>query len=154
MLKKIKKITRDHILWGGLALAGVALFIHTQKCGVLRQFFSSQCSSSIGNNNVPYDMGPSIADPDPFSILRAEEELYATTRPVTDDWVQDYNRFINGYREKPTMFPENYYKLPFRHNTPKGILTSPGMPHPFFGANPMNPEPNWHNNWIRQPFSF
>ena len=140
------KIKSNHILLGGLALAAFAVFVHTQRCGILKQFFQDQCvSKSV------YDMGPAILDPDPFVDLQNQ----MSTRPITDEWVQQYNRFINGYREKPTMFPENYYKLPFRYEGPaKGILTSPGMPHPFFGGNPMDPEPNWHNNWIRQPFSF
>lgn len=129
------------VLFGGIALAsGLAAYYYFNR-------------NKKKNSSVPYDMGPSIADPDPFSTLALENQM--PTRPVTDDWVQDYNRFINGYREDPTMFPENYYDLPFRYEGPsKGILTSPGIPHPFFGANPLNPEPNWHNNWIRQPFSF
>jgi hypothetical protein len=145
MFMKIK-IGRNHLLLGGLALAGAALLVYYQRCGILRPLFKNQCDTSV------YDMGPAIADPDPFAILELEEAM--PTRPITDDYVQDYNRFINGYREKPTMYPENYYDLPFRYDTPKGILTSPGMPHPFFGSNPMDPEPNWHNNWIRQGFSF
>lgn len=140
------KINRNHLVLGGLALAGAALFLYREKCGILRPLFKDQCAGKD-----MYDMGPSIADPDPFAILALEEAM--PTRPITDDYVQDYNRFINGYREKPTMIPENYYELPFRHETPRGILTSPGMPHPFFGSNPMDPEPNWHNNWIRQGFS-
>ena len=139
------KIGRNHLLLGGLALAGAALFIYTQKCSILKPIFKDQCA---GN----YDMGPSIADPDPFAILALEEDM--PTRTLTDDYVQTYNRYINGYREDPTMFPENYYKLPFRYEGPaKGILTSPGVPDRF-GSNPINPDPNYWDRWIRQPFSF
>lgn len=144
----MKKINHSHaiILLGGLALAGTALFLYSQKCGLLKPLFKGQC-----NESSVYDMGPSIADPDPFAILALEEAM--TTRPITDDYVQDYNRFINGYREDPTMFPENYYKLPFRYEGPeKGILTSPGIPDSY-GSNPINPNPNYWNNWIRQGFT-
>ena len=141
------KIGRNALVLGGLALAGAALFLYTQKCNMLKPIFKSQCAGK-----EMYDMGPAIADPDPFAVLALEEDM--PTRTISDDYVQTYNRYINGYREEPTMFPENYYKLPFRYDTPKGILTSPDMPHPFFGSNPMDPEPNWHKNWIRQPFSF
>ena len=145
-MKKIK-IGRNALVLGGLALAGAALLVYYQKCGILKPIFKNQCAAG----KELYDMGPSIADPDPFAVLALEEDM--STRTITDDYVQTYNRYINGYREEPTMFPENYYQLPFRYDTPKGILTSPGMPHPFFGSNPMDPEPNWHNNWIRQPFN-
>lgn len=131
--------TEDLLVYGGI---GLAAFIGSYY------FFSKKPFLKA----IDYDMGPSIRDPDPFILAKLEEEM--PTRTVVDDYTQSYNRWINGYREKPTMVPENYYKLPFRHNTPKGILTSPDMPHPFFGSNPMNPEPNWHNNWIRQDFSF
>lgn len=126
------------LLCGGVALASgfISYILFTKKFA----------------KGLDYDIGSaSTMDPDPFVDLQNQ----MSTRPITDEWVQQYNRFINGYREKPTMFPENYYSLPFRYEGPaKGILTSPGMPHPFFGGNPMDPEPNWHSNWIRQPFSF
>jgi hypothetical protein len=145
-MKKIK-VNRNHILLGGLALAGAAIFIHYQKCGVLKPLFKNQC-----DGKSVYDMGPSIADPDPFVLQQLEEAM--STRTLTDDYVQTYNRWINGYREKPTMFPENYYELPFRYPGPeKGILTSPGVPDSF-GSNPINPEPNYWDRWIRQSFSF
>lgn len=125
------------LLCGGVALASgfISYILFTKKFA----------------KGLDYDIGSaSTMDPDPFVDLQNQ----MSTRPITDEWVQQYNRFINGYREKPTMFPENYYSLPFRYEGPaKGILTSPGMPHPFFGGNPMDPEPNWHSNWIRQPFS-
>lgn len=137
------KIKSNHILLGGLALAAFAVFVHTQRCGIFKQFFN--CTNQV------YDMGPAILDPDPFVDL---ENQMSMTRPITDEWVQQYNRFINGYREKPTMFPENYYKLPFRYPGPdKGILTSPGVPDRF-GSNPINPDPNYWDRWIRQSFSF
>lgn len=140
------KINRNHILLGGLALAVGAIFIYTQKCGILKPLFKNQC----GISENMYDIGSaSTMDPDPFI-----SELEMMTRPITDDYVQDYNRFINGYREKPTMIPENYYELPFRYDGPaKGILTSPGVPDSF-GSNPINPEPNYWDRWIRQSFSF
>ena len=122
------------LLCGGVALASgfISYILFTKKFA----------------KGLDYDIGSaSTMDPDPFVDLQNQ----MSTRPITDEWVQQYNRFINGYREKPTMFPENYYSLPFRYEGPaKGILTSPGMPHPFFGGNPMDPEPNWHSNWITQ----
>lgn len=134
--------TEDLLIYGGI---GLAAFIGSYY------YFKSK-SKSKSNLLFNYDVGPSIADPDPFSTLALEDQM--PTRPVTDDWVQDYNRFINGYREKPTMFPENYYDLPFRYEGPsKGILTSPGIPDSF-GSNPINPNPNYWDRWIRQPFSF
>jgi hypothetical protein len=146
-LFSLKKLKRNHIVLGGLALAGVALLLHTQKCGILKQFFESSCT----DDSSMYDMGPSIFDPDPFVELDNDG---MSTRPITDDYVQQYNRFINGYRESPTMFPENYYDLPFRYEGPdKGILTSPGIPDSF-GSNPINPNPNAPGLWIRQPFFF
>jgi hypothetical protein len=127
----------EHILIGGIGLAA---------------FIGSYYIFNKKKTLVRYDMGPSIADPDPFVLQQLEEAM--PTRPITDDYVQTYNRWINGYREKPTMFPENYYELPFRYPGPeKGILTSPGVPDSF-GSNPINPEPNYWDRWIRQSFSF
>jgi hypothetical protein len=144
-MKKIK-ISRNTIVIGGLFLAGAALFIHSQKCGILKPLFKNQCVDPR-----EYDMGPSIADPDPFVIQKLEEEML--TRPITDDYVQTYNRYINGYRENPTMFPEDYYQLPFRFDPRVGILSSPDVPDSF-GSNPINPNPNYWDRWIRQDFSF
>jgi hypothetical protein len=126
----------EHILIGGI---GLAAFIGSYY------IFKNKTFNK-------YDMGPSIADPDPFVLQQLEEAM--PTRTLTDDYVQTYNRWINGYREKPTMFPENYYELPFRYPGPeKGILTSPGVPDSF-GSNPINPEPNYWDRWIIQSFSF
>jgi hypothetical protein len=131
--------TEQLLVYGGI---GLAAFIGSYY------FFKSK--SII---NKVYDMGPAIADPDPFVLQQLEEAM--PTRTLTDDYVQTYNRWINGYREKPTMFPENYYELPFRYDwrNPDSILTSPGVPDSF-GSNPINPEPNYWDRWIRQSFSF
>lgn len=127
------------LLFGGVALvSGFISFLFFKK--------------KIFSKGIEYDVGPSIVDPDPFIISKLEEQM--PTRPITDDYVQDYNRFINGYRDKPTMVPENYYSLPFRYDGPeKGILTSPGVPDRF-GSNQINPDPNAADRWIRQNFSF
>lgn len=130
-------VVNKFLLFGGVALAsGFISYL----------FFSKKIFSK------DYDVGPSIRDPDPFVISKLEEDM--PTRPITDDYVQTYNRKINGYREDPTMFPENYYKLPFRYEGPEaGILTSPGVPEKF-GSNQINPDPNAADRWIRQNFSF
>ena len=128
----------EYLIIGGIGLAAFigSYFLFTKKL----PFF---------NKSFDYDVGPSIRDPDPFILSKLEEEM--PTRTIVDDYVQAYNRHINGYREEPTMIPENYYKLPFRHDTTQGILTSPGVPDKF-GANEINPDPNAPNMWIKQGF--
>lgn len=132
--------TEDLLVFGGI---GLAAFIGS--------YFIFSKKPLLKKEGIEYDVGPSIVDPDPFVISQLEEAM--PTRTIVDDYTQSYNRWINGYREKPTMFPENYYKLPFRHDTSSGILTSPGVPDRF-GANEINPDPNYWDRWIRQGFSF
>ena len=76
------------LLCGGVALASgfISYILFTKKFA----------------KGLDYDIGSaSTMDPDPFVDLQNQ----MSTRPITDEWVQQYNRFINGYREKTDHVP-------------------------------------------------